>query len=123
MQALTYRKANYTKVEQAIAKAETLNPANYVDFSAVEKAIQAVEYDLDITHQAEVDAMAQAILAAIEGLDKKEPIKPEQPQTPDKEEDKKPNTGDVTSMPLFLSLLTTSGIALVWNKEEKKKLS
>ena len=71
MQALTYRKANYTKVEQAIAKAETLNPANYVDFSAVEKAIQAVEYDLDITHQAEVDAMAQAILAAIEGLDKK----------------------------------------------------
>ena len=118
---MTYRKADYTKVEQAIAKAEALNPADYVDFSAVEKAIQAVEYDLDITHQAEVDAMAQAILSAMEGLEKKEPIKSEQPQTPDKEEDKKPNTGDVTSMPLFLSLLTTSGIALGYGMKKRRK--
>ena len=121
MQALTYRRADYSKIEAAIGKAEALNRADYVDFSAVENAIQAVEYDLDITHQAEVDAMAQAILAAIEGLDKKEPIKPEQPQTPDKEEDKKPNTGDVTSMPLFLSLLTTSGIALGYGMNKRRK--
>ena len=66
--ALEYRAADYTAVDAAIAKAEALNPENYTDFSAVETAVSAVTRGLDITHQAEVDAMAQAIEDAIAAL-------------------------------------------------------
>ena len=65
--ALVYKTADYTKVDEAIAKAEALNKADYKDFSAVEKAIEAVKRDLDITKQEEVDAMAKAIEDAIAG--------------------------------------------------------
>ncbi|MFR9254270.1 MAG: hypothetical protein ACLVJ6_01310 [Merdibacter sp.] len=50
--ALEYRGADYTAVEEAIAKAEALDPEDYNDFSAVTAAIEAVEYDKRITEQA-----------------------------------------------------------------------
>ena len=68
--ALQY-KADYTKVDAAIAKANALNKNSYQDFSAVEKAIAAVVRDKNITQQSEVDAMAQAIEDAIATLVKK----------------------------------------------------
>ncbi len=68
---LTYRSADYTKVDEAVAKADALNEADYTDFSAVKAALEAVDRTKNITQQAEVDAMAQAIEDAVSGLTRK----------------------------------------------------
>lgn len=65
---LQYKDADYTKVDEALAKANTLNKNSYQDFSAVEKAIADVVRDKNITEQSQVDAMAKAIEDAIAGL-------------------------------------------------------
>ena len=70
--AMTYLPANYTKVDEAIAKANALNKDNYKDFSAVETAVNAVVRDKNITKQSEVDAMAKAIEDAIAVLQYKD---------------------------------------------------
>ena len=66
--ALQYKGADYTKVDEAIAKANALNKDNYKDFSGVEAAVKAVVRDKSITEQSEVDAMAKAIEDAIAAL-------------------------------------------------------
>ena len=66
--ALQYKDADYTKVDEAIAKANALNKDAYTNFTAVEAAINAVVRDKNITEQDEVDAMAQAIENAITAL-------------------------------------------------------
>lgn len=69
--ALKYKSADYTKVDEAIAKANALNKNDYTDFSAVEAAINAVDRTKNITEQTAVDAMATAIGNAIAGLTRK----------------------------------------------------
>ena len=69
--ALQYKGADYTKVDEAIAKANALNKDNYKDFSGVEAAVKAVVRDKNITEQSEVDAMAKAIEDAIAALEQK----------------------------------------------------
>ena len=69
--ALQYKDADYTKVDEAIAKANALNKDNYKDFSGVEAAVNAVVRDKNITEQSKVDAMAKAIEDAIAALVKK----------------------------------------------------
>ena len=64
--------ANYSKVDEAIAKAEALNKDNYKDFTGVEAAVNAVVRDKNITEQSEVDAMAKAIEDAIASLQYKD---------------------------------------------------
>ena len=66
--ALQYKDADYTKVDEAIAKANALNKDAYTDFTAVETAINAVVRDKNITEQGEVDAMAKAIEDAMAAL-------------------------------------------------------
>ena len=70
--AMTYLPADYTKVDEAIAKANALNKDNYKDFSAVETAVNAVVRDKNIAEQSEVDAMAKAIEDAIAALQYKD---------------------------------------------------
>ena len=70
--AMTYLPANYTKVDEAVARANALNKDNYKDFSAVEAAVNAVVRDKNITEQSGVDAMAKAIEDAITGLQYKD---------------------------------------------------
>ena len=60
--------ADYTAVDAAIEKANALNENDYRDFSAVKAALDAVVRGKNITEQAEVDAMAQAIEEAINAL-------------------------------------------------------
>lgn len=69
--ALADKDADYTAVDEAIAKAESLNKEDYVDFTAVESAVNAVVRGYKVAKQSEVDAMAQAILDAIDKLEKK----------------------------------------------------
>lgn len=49
------RVADYSAVDAAIAKANGLNKKEYKDFSAVEKAIVAVQRDLNISRQKDVN--------------------------------------------------------------------
>ena len=70
--AMTYLPADYTQVDEAIAKANALNKDNYKDFSGVEAAVNAVVRDKNITEQSEVDAMAKAIEDAIDALQYKD---------------------------------------------------
>ena len=65
IKTLVYKDADYTKVDEAIAKVNALNKDNYKDFSGVEAAVKAVVRDKNITKQTEVDAMAKAIEDAI----------------------------------------------------------
>ncbi len=64
--------ANYAGVEAAIARANGLNPDNYVSFDAVTDAINEAEKEenqnLLENEQERVDAMADAINAAIDAL-------------------------------------------------------
>lgn len=72
--------ADYTAVDEAVKAAEALNKDDYEDFSAVTKAIEAVDRTLTSEDQAKVDAMAKAITDAINGLVKKQPVvKPDDP--------------------------------------------
>lgn len=66
--------ADYTAVDAAVKAAEALNKDDYEDFSAVTKAIEAVDRTLTSEEQAKVDAMAKAITDAINGLVKKQPV-------------------------------------------------
>lgn len=70
--ALQYKDANYTKVDAAITKANTLKKDDYKDFSAVETAVNDVARDKNITEQSEVDKMAKAIEDAIAALQYKD---------------------------------------------------
>ncbi|WP_279160867.1 glycosyl hydrolase family 95 catalytic domain-containing protein [Thomasclavelia cocleata] len=71
---LKYKDADYTLVNEAIARAEALDKNQYEDFSIVEEAINAVIRNLDITKQSEVNDMAKAINEAIDALVKKPEI-------------------------------------------------
>ena len=84
LQVYSITDADYTKVDEAIAKANTLNRDEYKDFSGVDAAVNAVVRGKNITQQAEVDAMAQAIEDAIATLEKKEetPVNPTEPTEP-----------------------------------------
>ncbi len=61
--------ADYTAVEDAIAKAEELDREIYTNFEIVDNAIAAVDYTLNIHAQDEVQAYADEIYAAIKKLE------------------------------------------------------
>ncbi len=60
--------ADYTKVDKAEEAAKALNKDNYVDFTAVEKALEAVDRTKNLTQQSDVDKMAKDINDAVEAL-------------------------------------------------------
>ena len=66
--SMTYAGADYTDVDAAIKRANSLNKDNYKDFSKVEDAINAVNRDKDITEQEVVNGYAKAINEAIKGI-------------------------------------------------------
>lgn len=107
--ALVYKDADYSKVDAAIAKAESLNKKDYKDFSEVDAAIQAVVRGKDITKQSEVDAMAKAIEDALANL---EVIAVEIPKT----------GGECDSTSLWLAVLFLSGGAISFLGAYRKKL-
>lgn len=61
--------ADYTRVDEAVAKAKALDPTHYVDFSGVTNAVNAVVYGKFSDEQEAVDKMAQDILDAIDALE------------------------------------------------------
>ena len=63
--------ADYSTVDEAIKKAKALNADLYSNYSDVTAAIEAVDRNKSKAEQSEVDAMAQAIEAAIAALEYK----------------------------------------------------
>ncbi len=70
---LAYNPADYTAVNQALAKVQAIESTkdDYVNWADLQAAVDAVDTTLDITKQAEVDAMAKAITTAYEALELK----------------------------------------------------
>ena len=73
VEALVYKSADYTELDKAEKAAKALNKDDYEDFSAVEKALAAIDRTKNITEQADVDAMVKAINDAVANLVKKTP--------------------------------------------------
>ncbi len=65
---VTFLDADYSAVDEAIAKAKALNKADYINFDTVEAAVNAVVRGKDVREQDVVDGYASAIEAAIAGL-------------------------------------------------------
>ena len=105
--ALQYKGADYTKVDEAIAKANALKKDDYKDFSGVETAVKSVVRGKNITEQSEVDKMAKAIEDAIAALEKKPA------STKPGTSDKSPQTGDTSNLSLWIALLFVSGGAAI----------
>ncbi|RHB42733.1 hypothetical protein DW885_01565 [Dorea formicigenerans] len=113
--ALQYKDADYTKVDEAIAKANALKKDDYKDFSGVEAAVKAVVRGKNITEQSEVDKMAKDIEAAIAALEKK-PV-----STKAGASDKGPRTGDTSNLALWFALLLVSGGAVIGTTAVSRK--
>lgn len=121
---LTYKKADYSKVDEAIAKADKLNKVDYKDFSKVEAAIKAVKRDLDITKQAEVDAMAKAVEDAISALEKKASVSNGNTNSGNTTGGTSDTikTGDTTNMTLwFMMLVVSAGLAGIFYTRKRKE--
>ena len=92
VEALVYKSADYTELDKAEKAAKALNKDDYEDFSAVEKALAAIDRTKNITEQADVDAMAKAINDAVANLVKKAPAS-SQPDS----ENSSDNSSDISS--------------------------
>lgn len=113
--ALQYKGADYTKVDEAIAKANALKKDDYKDFSGVEVAVKAVVRGKNITEQSEVDKMAKDIEDAIAALEKKPA------STKAGASDKGPRTGDTSNLALWFALLFVSGGAVIGTTAVSRK--
>ena len=113
--ALQYKDADYTKVDEAIAKANALKKDDYKDFSGVEAAVKAVVRGKNITEQSEVDKMAKTIEDAIAALEKKPA------STKAGASDKGPRTGDTSNLALWFALLFVSGGAVIGTTAVSRK--
>ena len=86
LKSLQYKPADYSNVESAKAKIPT-DLSTYTDDSRkqLQAALDAVDYSLNITEQAQADAYAEAIIIALDGLKRKptEPVTPEKPTNPE----------------------------------------
>ena len=113
--ALQYKDADYTKVDEAIAKANALNKDEYKDFSGVEAAVNAVVRGKNITEQSDVDKMEKDIEDAIAALEKKPA------STKAGASDKGPRTGDTSNLALWFALLFVSGGAVIGTTAVSRK--
>ena len=112
---MTYLPADYSKVNEAIAKANALKKDDYKDFSAVNDAVNAVVLGKNITEQSEVDKMAKAIEDAISSLKKKTA-----------NTNNSPKTGDSNSLAFWIAMFiictaaAASTVILIKKKKSNK---
>ena len=124
---LQYKSADYSQVETAIKKANDINRNLYTEDSLkiLDQAINAVEKDLNITKQKEVDAMADAIEKAIATLTKKEipdinvnPVVPINPDVSNNNVETNDNTTIAFYIGTIIITVLATGVVLVKKREE-----
>ncbi|MCD7732416.1 MAG: hypothetical protein LUH56_03130, partial [Oscillospiraceae bacterium] len=117
--------ADYTSVNNAIAKANALNASDYSNFADVTAAINAVQWNLNVLNQSTVNGYAEAIETAIANLKAaelteetvtiNEPIEdtntetePDDIEVDDTDEETNPTTGIALAMlPMAIALAAT----------------
>ena len=96
LKALQYKPADYSEVENAKAQIpEDLSVYTDESVSALQEALNAVDYSLHITEQEIVDGYAKTITDAVNGLEKK-PILPTVPEEPTVPTPTEPSTPEET---------------------------
>ena len=65
--ALVYNPADYTVVNQYLDLIAALDSNNYTNWATIQAAVDAVDTTKNVTQQADVDAMAQALIDAYNG--------------------------------------------------------
>ena len=117
---LQLKKADYTKVDAALGNIpKDLSLYTKESVAKLEEAKEAVVRDLDITKQAEVDKMAEAIQKAIDNLKKKASVQ----TTPDNKSNNSVTTGDGTMILLMIMLVVVSGGTIfIADKKRRRNL-
>ena len=116
---LQLKKADYNKVDAALANIpKDLSLYTKESVAKLEEAKEAVVRDLDITKQAEVDKMAEAIQKAIDNLKKKANVQP----TPDNKPNNSVTTGDGTMILLMIMLVVVSGGTIFIADKKRRNL-
>ena len=113
-------KADYSKVDAAISAIPSdLSIYTEESVANLNAAKDAVVRDLDITKQAEVDKMAEAIQKAIDNLKKKANVQP----TPDNKPNNSVTTGDGTMILLMIMLVVVSGGTILIADKKRRRNS
>ncbi len=128
-------RADYTAVKNAIAKANALNPDDYINFSEVTAAINSVNWTYNVTQQGAVGQMASNIEKAIanlisadtvtEEVTVAEPVEDTDTDTePDEEEAEVPEvettaeTNPTTGFALTLIPMAISAVGIIVSKRK-----
>ena len=116
---LQLKKADYNKVDAALGNIpKDLSLYTKESVAKLEEAKEAVVRDLDITKQAEVDKMAEAIQKAIDNLKKKASVQ----TTPDNKPNNSVTTGDGTMILLMIMLVVVSGGTIFIADKKRRNL-
>ena len=116
---LQLKKADYNKVDAALGNIpKDLSFYTKESVAKLEEAKEAVVRDLDITKQAEVDKMAEAIQKAIDNLKKKASVQ----TTPDNKPNNSVTTGDGTMILLMIMLVVVSGGTIFIADKKRRNL-
>ena len=117
---LQLKKADYSKVDAALGNIpKDLSIYTKESVAKLEEAKEAVVRDLDITKQAEVDQMAEAIQKAIDNLKKKANVQ----STPDNKPNNSVTTGDGTMILLMIMLVVVSGGTILIADKKRRRNS
>ena len=120
IEALQLKKADYSKVDAALGNIpKDLSIYTKESVAKLEEAKEAVVRDLDITKQAEVDKMAEAIQKAIDNLKKKANVQ----STPDNKPNNSVTTGDGTMILLMIMLVVVSGGTILIADKKRRRNS
>ena len=115
---LVYREADYTKVNEALKIATSIDKSLYTEESlnVLADALDTIIFDLNITRQDDVNLMATNIVNAIDGLVLKPETTPEVPQTYDG------LTMMIVGVAISLSVVLGSAIYLKKNNKSIRSL-
>lgn len=114
------RPADYTKVEEALAKIPAdLSIYTEESVNALMAAKEAVVYNLDINQQAKVDEMAKAINDAIANLKLKEVNNPSDDNSQTIKPETAPATGDTTNLYLFVCTVIATGVLVFFLRKKR----